>query len=219
MAPIPVVLVHGFASRFECDWRRTGWADVLEDEGREVRAIDLPGHATTPFDRTPAESVLVAAGTGPVDGVGFSAGGHALLSAASRRPGAFRRLAALGLGSLDPDPDRTRASALARDLESGEEPADPFTRRLWRLADRSGNDRHRLARLLRTERERLDPEALRRLELPVLLVIGDGDFTGSGEELASLLPRARRVVLEGVDHFGTLSDLRCIEAVVEFLSG
>jgi pimeloyl-ACP methyl ester carboxylesterase len=63
-----------------------------------------------------------------------------------------------------------------------------------------------------------DPEDVGRLDLPVLLVIGDQDATGSGEELAGMLPRARRLVLRGADHFATLGDVRCIEAVVEFLT-
>jgi pimeloyl-ACP methyl ester carboxylesterase len=214
MTAPPVVLIHGFASHFEHEWRRTGWVDILEAEGRTVQGVDLPGHGTAAqLASTRVEAVLVAVGNGPVDAVGFSAGGHALLVAAAHRPEAFRRVALLGVGSRP-----VAANVLAGDLESDEEPEDQFSRLIWRLAERSGNDRRLLARSLRTEiREEPDPERLRRLDVPVLLVVGDQDLTGSGEELASMLPRARRVVLAGVDHFGTLGDVRCIEAVVDFL--
>ena len=40
----PVLLVHGFASSAEHNWRHPGWLDLLADCGRETIAIDLPGH-------------------------------------------------------------------------------------------------------------------------------------------------------------------------------
>jgi pimeloyl-ACP methyl ester carboxylesterase len=221
MTAPPVVLVHGFASNFEHDWRRTGWVDILEAEGRTVLGVDLPGHGPAAGETglTPMEAVQAVAGAGPVDAIGFSAGGHALLGAAAGHPETFRRVALLGVGSLDDNTAESRASGLAAELESDEEPVDQFGRIIWRLAESSGNDRRVLARVLRSDRgERPTREALRGLELPVLLVVGDQDVTGSGRELAGMLPRARLLVLRGVDHFATLGDLRCIEAVVEFLT-
>ena len=44
----PVLLVHGFASSAEHNWRHPGWLDLLADCGRETIAIDLPGHGTAP---------------------------------------------------------------------------------------------------------------------------------------------------------------------------
>jgi len=42
----PVLLVHGFASSAEHNWRHPGWLDLLADCGRETIAVDLPGHGT-----------------------------------------------------------------------------------------------------------------------------------------------------------------------------
>src|SRR5690348_1595714 len=42
----PVLLVHGFASSAEHNWRQPGWLDLLADCGRETIAVDLPGHGT-----------------------------------------------------------------------------------------------------------------------------------------------------------------------------
>ena len=44
----PVLLVHGFASSFERNWREPGWADLLHEAGREVIGFDLPGHGNAP---------------------------------------------------------------------------------------------------------------------------------------------------------------------------
>ncbi len=55
---------------------------------------------------------------------------------------------------------------------------------------------------------------------PVLLVHG---FASSAEHnwrqpgWRDLLPDARLVTLRGVDHFGTPGDVRCMQAVLDFL--
>jgi pimeloyl-ACP methyl ester carboxylesterase len=214
----PVVLVHGFASHFAHDWLRTGWVDIFEERGRVVRPVDLPGHGSEPEDPervTPAAAVQAAAGSGPVDAVGFSAGGRAVLAAAMATPTVFRRLALLGLGSVGGS--SPRAEAVAAGMESADEPTDRSIQLLRRLADSAGNDRSMLARFLRRRAAGPDRERLAQLRLPVLLVVGDRDVTISGSELADLLPTAELLVLEGVDHPRTLTDIRCIDAVVDFL--
>ena len=104
----PVLLVHGFASSAEHNWRHPGWLDLLADCGRETIAIDLPGHGTAPKPADPAgyqgvEAHVAAAveGRGPLDAIGFSAGAHVLLRLAADQPGTFRRLALLGIGRIE----------------------------------------------------------------------------------------------------------------------
>ena len=50
----PVVLVHGIASSFERNWRQPGWVDLLEEGGRSVIPVDLPGHGEAPKPHDPA---------------------------------------------------------------------------------------------------------------------------------------------------------------------
>ena len=45
--PTSIVLLHGFASTFDHNWRQTGWVDILADFGCEVPEIDLPGHGAS----------------------------------------------------------------------------------------------------------------------------------------------------------------------------
>jgi pimeloyl-ACP methyl ester carboxylesterase len=121
---VPVVLVHGFASSYERNWREPGWADLLRDEDRQVIGVDLPGHGQAARPRDPAayssleQSILTAMpGTGQVDAVGFSLGAQLLIRAAAAAPARFRRVAVAGIGdgvfaSTDPEP-------AARAVESG----------------------------------------------------------------------------------------------------
>lgn len=218
-----MLLVHGLASSFEHGWRATGWVDILQDEGRHVRGVDLPGHgvntAQDPRAITPAEAVLAAAGDRPqVDAAGFSAGGHALLAAAAIAPHRFRRIAVLGVG--DPRPTGDAASeVIAAGLESADEPDDQTARVIRRLADSTGNDRRAVAAYFRARPPALTLDDLARIDVPVLVVLGDRDFAAPADRLLGALPDARLVTPRGVDHFATPSDFACIEAVIGFLAG
>jgi len=219
-----VVLLHGLASTFEHNWREPGWFDLLTEAGRDVVDVELPGHGNGPhetdtFADVPAEVSrrIDRAVSGPVDGVGFSLGGHTLLTIATRQPDRFRRLAILGVGdsALRP-PTRTYVMADAFDqaLASDAEP-EPPAQLFWRLARTAGNDPAVLATFLRRPTFALD--GLDRITCPVLVVIGERDQFGPADELVAALPSARLVTLRGTDHFTTTSDYRCLDAVLGFL--
>ena len=61
----PIVLVHGFASSRDGNWRRPGWYDALAGAGRRVIALDCRGHGGSekPLD----ERLLSAVREGLVD--------------------------------------------------------------------------------------------------------------------------------------------------------
>ena len=218
----PVLLVHGFASSAEHNWRLPGWLDLLADCGRETIAIDLPGHGTAPKPADPAsyqkvEAHVAAAveGREPVDAIGFSAGAHVLLRLAADQPGTFRRLALLGIGRgvLEPADPEPIIAALTADPDPENVPGLVFRR----LADGLGNDRDALIAFLRRPQRPLTPADLARVAAHVLVVLGDQDPAGPGDGLVTALPDARLVTLRGVDHFGTTGDVRCMQAVLDFL--
>jgi pimeloyl-ACP methyl ester carboxylesterase len=220
-----VLLVHGFASSAEHNWRRPGWLDLLAEAGRETIAVDLLGHGRAPRPASPAgyEAVEahVAAAIGdrePVDAIGFSAGAQVLLQLAADQPGRFRRLALLGIGARalergDPEP----IIAALEDLRDDPDPENVHGMVFRRLAEGPGNDRAALIAFLRRPQRPPSAAELARITGSVLVVLGDQDPAGPGDGLVAALPAARLVTLRGVDHFGTPSDVRCMQAVLDFL--
>jgi pimeloyl-ACP methyl ester carboxylesterase len=221
---VPVVLVHGFASSFERNWREPGWVDLLQEEGRSVIGVDLLGHGQAAKPSEPAaysalEESIVAAlpAAGPVDAVGFSLGAQLLLRAASAAPGRFRRIVLGGVGdnvfaSTDPE-------LVARAVETGQaaEEAGPSAAALAHFAMAPGNDRAALAACLRRPRAPLTEAEVAAVQVPVLVVLGERDFAGPADRLIAALPDARLVSLSATDHFGTPKDFRFVRAALDFV--
>ena len=226
MGTCPVLLVHGFASSAEHNWRQPGWLDLLAEAGRETVAVDLLGHGRAPRPTSPAdyesvESRVAAeiAGCELVDAVGFSAGAHILLRLAAAEPRRFRRLALLGIGAGGLADGGGGAEPIIAALEGEPDPEDIHGVVFRRLADGLGNDRAALVAFLRRPQRPLTTGDLARISCPVLVVLGDKDPAGPGEPLAAALPDAQLVTLRGADHFGTAADVRCMQAVLRFLDG
>jgi pimeloyl-ACP methyl ester carboxylesterase len=220
----PVLLVHGFASSFEREWREPGWVDLLTDAGREVIPLDILGHGRAEKPHDPAAyaalETCVEAALPPgrvVDAVGFSMGSQLLLAVASRMPERFGRLVLGGVGAnVFADSD---TEAVAHAIESGDGGADTasIARAFVQFASSPGNDPAALAACMRGRRRRLDPADLAGLTRPVLLVLGDRDFVGPADQLLDALPDGRLVTLRGADHFGTAKDFRFLDAALDFL--
>jgi pimeloyl-ACP methyl ester carboxylesterase len=215
--------VHGFASSFDHNWRRTGWVDILADAGRDVIEVDLLGHGTAPRPTDPTvysgveERVAAALPEGdPVDAVGFSAGAQVLLRLAIADPHRFRRLALLGAGNNTFDGGDSGAMVTALRGEAG--PEDVRGELFRRLAVSAGNDPDALIAFLRRQQNPIEPAQLAEVTCPTLVVLGDRDFIGSADRLVAALPNARLVTLAGVDHFATPADFGAIDAVVRFLT-
>jgi pimeloyl-ACP methyl ester carboxylesterase len=220
----PVLLVHGFASSFERNWREPGWVDVLEEEGRRVVGVDLLGHGESPKPTDPAayeslETCVLDAlpASGAVDAVGFSLGGQLILRAAALRPASFRRIVVGGVGdnafaSGDAEP-------AARAIEEGRpgEADHPSAGAFARFAQAPGNDPAALAACLRRRHRPLTDEEIGRVTVPVLVVLGDRDFAGPADRLMADLPDGRLKTLAGADHFGTPKDFRFIDAALGFI--
>jgi pimeloyl-ACP methyl ester carboxylesterase len=220
-----VVLVHGFASSFAHGWEHNGWTDLLADAGRKVLRVDLPGHGESPPTTGPAaftdrEGRLaeVIAPHAPVDAVGFSTGARLLLGLAAEDPTRLRKLVVIGVGdNLFRVEDR---EPLARALESaeGEVAAEDIGVQLFvRLARTAGNDPAVLAAFLRRPDRPLTDEDLARVTCPVLVVLGDRDFSAPADRLVGALPDAELVMLRNVDHFAAPRDFNCINRSLAFI--
>lgn len=221
----PVALVHGFASSYAHGWEHNGWTDLLADGGRKVLRIDLPGHGESPAATDPAayadvQGALadVVAPHAPVDAIGFSTGARLLLGLASEDPARLRKLVVIGVGDnlLRPEDREPLASA----LESGadEVAAEDIGVQLFvRLARTAGNDPRALAAFLRRPDRPLTEDDLARVTCPVLVVLGDRDFSAPADRLVRALPDAELVMLRNVDHFAAPRDFNCIHRSLAFI--
>lgn len=216
-----VALVHGFATSSARTWGDNGWLDLLGDVGRRPLPIDLLGHgdAAKPHDPeayAAMESlVLDQLPEERVDGIGFSLGARVLLTLASEVPDRFERLVLTGVGA---NLLRSEGSDLVlRAIEGEGDPTNPVVQYFAGLASHPEVDREALAACLRSPRPPLTAERLARVQLPVLVILGDQDFAGPGEPLVELLPDAELVTLRNVDHFATPKDFGCIDAALDFL--
>ncbi len=220
--PNALILLHGFGSSFDHNWRQSGWVDILADFGVTVPPIDLPGHGassplTDPADYADVDGEVRRAlpDDGLIAGVGFSAGAELLLRLAVAEPERFDRIVLLGLGDNMFQP--SDPAALVAALESNEEPEDVQARLFRRLAQSAGNDPRALSAFLRRPRQPVTEEELSRLHCPILVVLGERDPAGPADRLLATLPSASLVTLAGVDHFATPSDFGAIDATVKFL--
>jgi pimeloyl-ACP methyl ester carboxylesterase len=220
----PILFVHGFASSFERNWREPGWIDLVQEAGRTVIGPDVLGHGTAEKPHDPAayadlEQCLVPylPADGPCDAIGFSMGGQLLLKLAAQMPERFGRIVIGGVGeSAMADSDR---EAVAYAIESGDSSGEGGTlaRAFAQFGAGSDNDPKALAAMMRRPGQPLTPAALANVTVPVLLVIGDRDFTGSAQPLADALPNAKLTVVRGVDHFGLPKHFGFIDAALNFL--
>lgn len=223
-----VALVHGWGGSFATTWESTGFTMLLEEEGKRVIGVDLLGHGTAPKPTDPAayddlgSRILDALPAGPCAAVGFSLGAMTLARLAARHPERFERLvlAGIGGGTLTPDPDGHE-----RILGALEAPADALgdldaTARLFRqYAEQPGNDLAALTAVMRRPAsEPLGEVDLSVVGCPVLVVIGDRDFSGPAEPLAERFPNATVKTLRNVDHFATTESFDFVDAVLRFLA-
>ena len=223
-SPLPVLLVHGFASSFDRNWAEHGWPDLLAEAGRRVIDLDLPGHgrADKPHDpeayRDMHRAVAAALpAEGRVDAVGFSLGAALLLAVAAAAPERFGRIVVAGVGanlfrSADPEP-----AALAVLSGRAADDAPAAAQAFARFASAPGNDPEALAACLRRPVTPLTPEVLAGVTCPVLVILGERDFAGPADPLVEALPDARLVTLPGADHFGTPKDFRFLDHALRFL--
>jgi pimeloyl-ACP methyl ester carboxylesterase len=218
----PVLLVHGLAASAASTWREAGWLDLLADAGRDVVAVDLPGHGGTPMPDPPADPglvdfVLAAVPDEPVQAIGFSLGARTLLTAITQAPERFDRVVLSGIGGRLLGPDDGGSRMMADRLEA-EDADDPMGRYFLDHAKRSGTRPADLARMLRLEWPALTPERFAVATMPVLVVVGERDAAaGPAAPLADALPNATAVTLPGVDHFATPKAFAFLDAAFEFL--
>jgi pimeloyl-ACP methyl ester carboxylesterase len=224
MSENPVVLLHGFTGSVASTWAPTGLIELLHDAGREVVAVDLPGHGASaqkshdPADYADLEAQLLAGlPAGPLDGVGFSAGARILLVMASVEPHRWGRLVVAGVGRNLFERDQERAQRIAAGVAGQAGIDDPVAQAFGRYASEPGQDAGALAAFMTRPHPPLGPAELARVSAPTLVVMGTEDFAGPADPLVEALPDGQVRPLRGTDHFATPKDFGFIDGVLEWL--
>ena len=230
-----VALIHGFASNRTENWKRLGWYAAMERAGYRTLALDLRGHGESDKPHNAAAygreamgqdviALLDHAGLQRANLVGYSMGAHVALALALAHPERIDRLVlggiggrVLGLGEARPAPALSLAEALLAPDPSTI--TDPIQRGFRQFAEVQGEDRAALAACASAPQgQPVTREALRRLDMPVLVVAGAHDeLAGDPQALAEAIPGAKAVVLPGCDHFSAIPHALFRSAVFDFL--
>jgi pimeloyl-ACP methyl ester carboxylesterase len=230
----PVILVHGFASSLQGNWRTTGVIDAITEAGREVVALDCRGHGSSakPHDSQAYEGTAMAddvtalmdyLGIGRADLIGYSMGGFIAASLLVRRPERFRSVILAGVGDRRMLNDTSdRAGEIAQAMEAPEKNAvkEASARAFREFAERSGNDLRALAAMQRgsSKRRWFDPAKFGEVRIPVMVLVGEADtLVGPPDGLAAAIPGSKLVRVPG-DHLSAPGMPEFKAAVLEFLA-
>ncbi len=231
----PIVLVHGFGSSKEQNWKSTGWYGSLAEAGFSVLAIDNRGHGESDKPHDPilyhhdrmaedVATVMDAAGIVEAPYVGYSMGGLIGLRLLAHFPDRVSRLALGGVGETylkgprvsDPERRDVIADALLTDDKSSI--SDPRARMFRDFAEQPGKDRLALAACMRAMTPPLPAAILRTLRKPILVVDGDQDnIAGPPGPLAAIFPHGSAAIVPGRDHMSAVGARPTRQAVVDFL--
>jgi pimeloyl-ACP methyl ester carboxylesterase len=225
------LLVHGFASNHRVNWVSTSWLSDLTAAGRRVIALDNRGHGESgkPRDRDAYRTPIMAEDARRLldhlrveraDVIGYSMGARIAAFLALAHPQRVRSAVFGGLGEgmvKGVGPAEPVAAALL--APSVDDVTDERARMFRLFADQTGSDREALAACITAARQVLSPDELKRIAVPVLVVVGSEDEVGgSAEALAALIPGAEAFVIAGRDHMKAVGDRQHKRAVLDFLA-
>ena len=227
----PIILVHGFASNKEVNWVYPGWVTTLLRAGRRVIAIDNRGHgqSTKLYDPAAYHSGLMAEDVRALldhlkieraDVMGYSMGARNTAFLALAHPGRVRSAVLGGLG-IHLVNGVGKAEVIARALEAPAlaDVSDPTGHMFRAFAEKTHSDLRALAACIRGSRQRMSPEEVARIAVPVLIAVGSNDgVAGSPEALAALMPGAQALVIPGRDHMLAVGDKAFKTGVLDFLA-
>ena len=227
---VPVLLLHGFASSAEVNWKLTGWIDLLARAGGRVIAVDHRGHGASqkfydPADYGPdvfaadAVALLDHLGVEKADVIGYSMGARVTLWLAAHHADCVRCAVICGMGEhMFGGRGNNEVIAAGLEAERAETIENETARTFRRFAERTGSDLLALAACIRPSRTRLTPDDARAVSVPVLIAVGTADdVAGDPQPLADLIAGSEVFRAEGRDHMKATGAPEIKDAVLDFL--
>ncbi len=226
----PIVLIHGFASSREQNWRSTGWIDRLAGEGFRVVSFDCRGHGKSEKPHQPEAygehmvddilAVMDAAAAPAADVMGYSMGAMLAIRLLMQYPERVRRAVVAGQGATYFHEAQSWRNMIAEALLADDIDAigDRVARRFRIFGSQRGKDPVALAACIRSPRYMYTTDDLKTARRPVLVVCGEkDDITGQPGPLAEAFADGRAVMLPGKDHMTAVGDPGYKFAVLQFL--
>ncbi len=152
--------------------------------------------------------------------MGYSMGARIAVFLALAHPERVRSLI-LGGAGINLLRGMVGTGPIARALEapSIDDVTNDTARTFRAFAEQTGSDLKALAACLRGPREKITAGDLGRIGGPTLVATGSNDvIAGLGRELASLIPGAQLLDIEGRDHMKAVGDARFKQGVLDFLT-
>jgi pimeloyl-ACP methyl ester carboxylesterase len=228
----PIVLLHGFASNRNENWKRLGWYGAFERKNIRFIAPDMRGHGESSKPHDPSAYVreklvgdvldlLDHLDIGKADIMGFSMGTRIAMGLALAEPKRVDLLILGGVGGKLFDPPLAgNPMAAAMEAENIDDISEPLLKSFRQFADEQGEDRLALAALTRATYQPFTREVVAQIPHETLVVAGSRDaLAGDPGELARAMPNAKAVTLPGCDHFSAISHALFKASVFDFLEG
>ena len=227
----PILLIHGFASNGNVNWRDTGWVAALNEAGYRVSAVDNRGHGESeklydkarylaPMMAEDARRLLDHLKIEQAAVMGYSMGARISAFLTIHNPA---RIASVVFGGM--------ASNLVHGVGGAEaigqallapkltDVTDREARGFRIFADSTKADKLALAACILSSRVKIKAEALAGIKCPALVVAGElDDVAGSVDGLVAMLPNARGVTLPKRNHMNEVGDRGYKQAVLAFLN-
>ena len=239
----PVILVHGFATQADVNWRMPGTTAELCNNYRVImldnRGAGLSGkpHESKAYGEEMCMDIIRLMDHLDIEKAhlaGYSLGGFIALKLAAMHPERFYDVAAMGAGWEDPNNSKImdQMETMARDLRAGKAIGPPggdiddgrqkpsFMHRAWaKVMTGWFNDKMALAATLEAAPELGIPrEDLPNINIPVLTVVGTEDPLMIGvENMKGKLKDHQIIFVEGADHIEAVRTDALREALISFL--
>ncbi|MFW9866018.1 MAG: alpha/beta fold hydrolase [Candidatus Thorarchaeota archaeon] len=241
----PVILIHGFAASLEGNWKQTNWVEVLKNDYKVI-LLDCRGHGKSDKPLDPAQygahmtddiiKLLDYLEVKKANFFGYSMGSRLTFELLRRKQELFIS-AILGgfVFRLPSDEQRSGAQTRMKDmieaLEANvDEIKNPAALRIRRIISAYKDfDLQNLDALAAVLKGGVQPqrnsipssaqikESLKKINVPVLTVVGSDDFPGDKTVIAQLVPDACHFQIQGRDHINVVPDPKFHMMVKAFL--
>jgi len=235
-----LMVIHGFASSLDMNWRVPGVIRALKEENRLI-LMDCRGHGNSdkPNSADQYGTKMIQDIVGLMDHLsiekanflGYSMGARLTLQLLLNNPERLN-CAILGGFVLAPQGSErgaSRGNAVSKAFRASsiEEVGSEVGKAFRQFAESSGADLEALASLMEASTEEggvydspdsLNQE-LKKIKVPVMTVVGSDDFLpGDKTALANIIPKACHFQIQGKDHLNVVGDNKFKMVIKAFLN-